>query len=424
MNAFSSSRPLSQTRRGLLATAAGFGLSLQLLGVPALAADSALNRRKVIVVICRGGMDGLSVAPPVGDSEYRGLRGALALNDAALPLDRTFALHPQLTSVHALAKAGEARIVPAVATPDRARSHFEAQDVLETGAAGVYSTSSGWLNRAVETLSAHRKVDALSIGATAPLILRGKAPTASWSPGRAVDAEARLPTLLQDLYRNDPLLGPALARGLATETMAKEATAGLQAAPAMTAKAGAAGAPSEQAAFVRAAAQQGREAAHNLGASLAGFMREPGGPTVAAISLDGFDSHANQAGLIATRLAYLDAVLDGVHQGLGPDWKDTVVVVATEFGRTARVNGTGGTDHGTASTALLLGGALKPGGIVGDWPTLKQSALYENRDVTPTLDMRGLFKGVLAEHMGVDRAALDRTVFPDSAAAKPVPGLV
>ncbi|MDB5463689.1 MAG: hypothetical protein JWP23_2078 [Phenylobacterium sp.] len=423
MNAFTLSSPLLPSgpllpsRRGLLATAAGFGLSLQLMAVPALAADGALNRRKLIVVICRGGMDGLSVAPPIGDGEYRGLRGSLALNDSALPLDGTFALHPQLAAVHAMAKAGEARIVPAVATPDRARSHFEAQDVLETGAAGVYSTTSGWLNRAVETLSAHRKVDALSVGPTAPLILRGKVQTASWSPGRSVDAEARLPMLLQDLYRNDPLLGPALARGLATETMAKDATAGLegvQPAAMMGGKVGTAGAPP----------QQGRDAARTLGASLAGFMREPGGPTVAAISLDGFDSHANQAGLLTGRLAYLDAVLDGVRSGLGPEWKDTVVVVATEFGRTARANGTGGTDHGTASTALLLGGALKRGGIVGDWPTLKVQALYENRDVTPTLDMRGLFKGVLAEHMGVDRAALENAVFPNSAAAKPVMGLV
>jgi len=417
---------MNPSRRGVLATAAGFGLTLQLLGVPALAADSALNRRKVVVVICRGGMDGLSVAPPVGDSEYRGLRGGLALDDAALPLDATFALHPQLTAVHALAKAGEARVVPAVATPDRARSHFEAQDVLETGAAGVYSTTSGWLNRAVETLSAHRKVDALSIGATAPLILRGKVQTASWSPGRGIDAQARLPGLLQDLYRNDPLLGPALARGLATEAMAKDATAGLDAVapPAAMTRASTPGVPAPQAPFARAAAQQGRDAARTLGQSLAGFMREPGGPTVAAISLDGFDSHANQAGLLTGRLAYLDAVLDGLHQGLGPEWKDTVVVVATEFGRTARANGTGGTDHGTASTALVLGGALKPGGIVGDWPTLKQQALYENRDLAPTLDMRGLFKGVLAEHMGVDRAQLDGVVFPNSAAVKPVPGLV
>jgi uncharacterized protein (DUF1501 family) len=144
---------------------------------------------------------------------------------------------------------------------------------------------------------------------------------------------------------------------------------------------------------------------------------------VAAISLDGFDSHAGQAGLIATRLAALDAVLDGLHAGLGPEWKNTVVLVATEFGRTAKANGTGGTDHGTASTALVLGGALKPGGIVGDWPTLKANALYENRDLAPTLDMRGLFKGVLAEHMGVDKAALENVVFPNSAAARPVAGL-
>ena len=416
------SRPFTPSRRGLLATAAGFGLSLQLLAVPAMAADTALNKKKIIVVICRGGMDGLSLAPPVGDGEYHSLRGQLALTDTALKLDGTFALHPQLTAVHAMAQAGEARIVPAVATPDRARSHFEAQDVLETGAAGVYSTTSGWLNRAVETLSAHRKVDAISIGPTAPLLLRGKVQTASWSPGRGVDAEARLPTLLQDLYRNDALLGPALARGLATETMAKEATAGLDGSQGgmMTGGRGGGGAK----AGAGPAAQGGREAAKTLGESLAGFMHEPGGPTVAAISLDGFDSHAGQAGLLAQRFAYLDAVLDGVHQGLGPEWKNTVVLVATEFGRTARVNGTAGTDHGTGSTALILGGALKPGGIVGDWPTLKQNALFENRDVAPTVDMRGLFKGVLAEHMAVDRAALDNTIFPSSAAVKPVLGLV
>ncbi len=409
------------SRRSLLATAAGFGLSLQLLAVPALAADSGLNKKKMIVVICRGGMDGLSVAPPIGDADYHGLRGGLALSDG-LPLDGTFALHPQLASLHALAKAGEARIIPAVATPDRARSHFEAQDVLETGAAGVYSTTSGWLNRAVETLSAHRKVDAISIGPTAPLLLRGKVQTASWSPGRGVDAEARLPSLLQDLYRNDPLLGPALARGLATETMAKDATAGLSgpAQPAMMAAGKAGGLKAGAGGGV----QQGREAAMSLGQSLAGFMREPDGPTVAAIALDGFDSHANQAGLLNGRLAYLDAVLDGVHKGLGPEWQNTVVLVATEFGRTARVNGTGGTDHGTASTALILGGALKPGGIVGDWPTLKPGALFENRDVAPTLDMRSLFKGVLAEHMALDRAALDDRIFPSSATVKPVLGLV
>ena len=407
---------IALTRRGVLSAAAGFGLTLQLAAVPAIAADGDLARRKMIVVICRGGLDGMSVAIPVGDPDYKALRGDLAMESGALPLDGAFALHPQLGAVHALAKAGEARIAPAVATPDRARSHFEAQDVLETGAPGVYATTSGWLNRAVETLSAHRKIDALSVGATAPLILRGKVQTASWSPGRTVDTAARLPMLLQDLYRNDPLLGPALARGLQTEAMAQNVGAmdvGQSTAMAQSA-AGAGPAPQ----------RQGREAARALGVSLAGFMREPGGPQVAAVSIDGFDSHANQAGLLNQRLAYLDAVLDGIHSGMGPEWKNTVVVAATEFGRTARVNGTGGTDHGTASTALVLGGALKPGGIIGDWPTLKAAALFENRDVAPTLDMRGLFKGVLADHMAVERAALDTVVFPDSAGARPVAGLV
>ena len=315
---------------------------------------------------------------------------------------------------------GQARIAPAVATPDRARSHFEAQDVLESGATAVYGASSGWLNRAVQSLSASRKVEALSVGPTAPLILRGPAAFASWSPGRTVDASARLPTLLQDLYRNDPLLGPALARGLETEAMAQEAMTGLS--------------PGSAASMTAAAPlkagygpRQGQDAARSLGQTLAGFMREAGGPQVAALSLDGFDTHANEGaaqGQLATRLGYLNAVLDGIHAGLGPDWNRTVVLVATEFGRTARVNGTGGTDHGTASTALVLGGALKPGGIVGDWPTLKSAALFENRDVAPTLDMRSLFKGVLAEHLGVEHAALEKTVFPDSARAKPLRGLV
>jgi uncharacterized protein (DUF1501 family) len=396
------------SRRGVLAAAGAFGLSLQFLATQSFAAaEGDIASRKFVFVVCRGGMDGLSVAPPVGDPDYARLRGPIALGPEALKLDGQFALHPALAALHALAQAGEARIVPAVATPDRARSHFEAQDVLESGASQVYGAASGWLNRAVESLGKFRKVSALSVGPTAPLALRGAAPYATWSPGKVVDGSARLPMLLQDLYRSDPLLGPALARGLETEAMAQTAMGAAQSTP--------------------GAQAQGKSAARQLGATLAGFMREPGGPQVAAVSLDGFDTHAGEGGAtgpLAARLAYLDALLDGLHAGLGPEWRNTVVIAATEFGRTALINGTGGTDHGTASTALLLGGALKPGGIVGDWPTLKESALYEGRDVAPTLDMRGLFKGLLHEHLGVEKAALERHVFPESAAAKPVLGLV
>jgi len=432
--------PLS--RRSLLQQAAGLGVSVSFLGGSAFAAaDGAMAKRKMVVVICRGGMDGLSVSPPVGDPDYAVLRGAVAVTpDQALKLDGTFGLHPALESVHALALKGQARIAPAIASPDRARSHFEAQDVLETGAAEVYGVGTGWLNRTLEAMGPSN-VEALSVGATAPLILRGKVQAASWSPGQGVDETARLPTLLQDLYKADPIMGRAFARGLETEAMAQQAMTGLNPAPTPVSTettmmaatpmwrnaVNAQGmTPSAMAPKAQAVAgqRQGREAARKLGSTLAGFMVQAGGPRIAAISLDGWDTHAGQVGQLNTRLSYLDAVLDGLNTGLGAAWSDTVVVVATEFGRTARVNGTGGTDHGTGSTALVLGGGLKKGGIIGDWPTLKQEALFENRDLRPTLDMRGLFKGVLAEHMGVDRAALETKVFPDSAEARPVSGLV
>ena len=424
------------SRRRALRAAMGFGLSIQFLGSNALAAAGGAGRRKLVVVICRGGMDGLSVSPPVGDPNYAALRSAIAIPPfgqpgGALKLDDTFGLHPSLAAVYALAQKGEARIAPAVATPDRARSHFEAQDVLENGATAAYGADTGWLNRALQAMGPG-PVKAISVGATAPLILRGKVEAASWSPGTGAQRDPRLPGILQDLSAGDPLLGPALASGLATEAMAVVATLDARAALAqpnpmtggdmtMSAQADAGGAA------LRPVLRQGLPAARQLGATLAGFMVQDGGPQVAAVSIDGFDTHANQGasqGQLATRLAYLDAALDGLAQGLGPAWKETAVVVVTEFGRTAHVNGTGGTDHGTASTALLLGGALKRGGVVGDWPTLAQARLFESRDTAPTLDIRGLFKGLLAEHLGVERRALDTAVFPDTAAIAPAAGVI
>jgi uncharacterized protein (DUF1501 family) len=431
------------SRRQALAGALGAGISIEFLGRKAFAADGVMDTRKLVVVICRGGMDGLSVAPPVGDRNYAALRGPIAIPGfdqpgGALKLDDTFGLHPALSSVHRLALKGEARIAPAIASPDRARSHFEAQDVLENGATAAYGADSGWLNRALQVMGPG-KVKAISVGATAPLILRGSIEAASWSPGPGAGRDTRLPGILQDLYANDPMLSRALASGLATEAMAQvanaDATAALSQADDMSGATGSAGAPAPAAPgadmaggpTLQATLRQGLPAARKLGATLAGFMIQPGGPQVAAVSIDGFDTHANQGssqGQLATRFAYLDAALDGLADGMGPAWKNTAVVVVTEFGRTARVNGTAGTDHGTASTALLLGGALKRGGIVGDWPTLAQGKLFEDRDTAPTLDMRGLFKALLVAQYGVDRHALDTVVFPDSAAVAPSTGII
>jgi uncharacterized protein (DUF1501 family) len=423
---------MSLTRRSAFASAFGLGISFQLLGARAFAGnDAALADRRLVVIICRGGLDGLSLSPPVGDPAYAHLRGPIAIPafgepGGALKLDDTFGLHPSMTAVHALAMKGQARIAPAVATPDRERSHFEAQDVLESGGTVAYGTDSGWLNRALQALGPARRPRALSIGATAPLVLRGQIETASWSPGGTAGADPRLPAILQDLYASDPLLGPALAGGLAAQSMARVATreAAAELAHSLDGTKTAQADPASPRAL-----NSGADPARRLGATLAGFMSPPAGPRVAAVEMDGFDTHANQGastGPLAVRLAALDAFLDGLRTGLAANdaWRDTVVILATEFGRTARVNGTRGTDHGTASTALVLGGALRPGGLIGDWPTLAETRLFENRDTAPTMDMRGIFKGVLRDHLGVDRVKLDTLVFPSSASVAPVGGIV
>lgn len=425
---------LSFSRRTALGAAAGLGLSVSFLGRAAHAAtDGALARKKLVIIVCRGGMDGLSVSPPVGDPDYASLRKAIAIApfgapDGALPLDDTFGLHPSLKAVHRLAIAGQARIAPAVATPDRARSHFEAQDVLESGGTLVYGTPSGWLNRTLTALAPTRKVEALSVGVEAPLILRGPVQAASWSPGGLQTRDDRLPVILADLYAHDPLLGPALAGGLQTQSMAKAASSlAMAQQQSETPTDGMATAMDASAGRPAPANLGGNpQAVRAAGVTVAKFMTADNGPRIVAISVDNFDTHANQGtarGLLATRLTYLDNLLDGLSDGLGPEWSNTVVVAATEFGRTAHVNGTNGTDHGTASTALVLGGGLKRRGIIGDWPTLQSAKLFESRDTAPTLDMRALFKGVLVEHLGVERRVLDTAIFPDSAGVAPAVGV-
>ncbi|HEY1929760.1 MAG TPA: DUF1501 domain-containing protein [Caulobacteraceae bacterium] len=416
------------TRRALVGGALGVGVTLEFAGSRAFAAvDRALARKKLVVIVCRGGLDGLSLSPPVGDPAYAALRGPIAIpgfgqGGGALKLDETFGLHPAMVQTYALAQKGQARIVPAVATPDRERSHFEAQDMLESGVTKVYGSASGWLNRVLQTMGPAGKGVGLSVGPTAPLILRGPVETASWSPGGAAEPDRRLPGILQDLYAHDPQLSAALATGLSTEVMAKTAQAQVATAAASTTEGQVmAGGPT-----VAPALRQGLPQTRKLGTTLAAFMTEDNGKQVAAVSIDNFDTHANQGssqGQLATRLAYLDAFIGGLSDGLGPAWNDTIVVSVTEFGRTARVNGTNGTDHGTASTALLMGGAIRRGGIVGDWPTLQQARLFENRDTAPTVDMRALFKGVLTDHLGLSRAALNGVVFPDSGGIEPLRGL-
>jgi uncharacterized protein (DUF1501 family) len=390
------------SRRTVLSSALAAGVGATFLGVAQGAAAADFAGRKLVVIIQRGACDGLSLAPPIGDPDYHALRGDIAIaNDKALAIDSQFGLHPKLVKVHDLVLAGQARIAPAVAIPQRIRSHFEAQDLLETGGAQLYASTTGWLNRTLQAAQPGRTITALSIGAQEPLILRGPVQAQSWSPGGRLNEQTnRVAVALMDLYAGDALLGPALATGLQTEAEADVINGGKPLNGA------------DVQAFANTAAR---------------FLIAPGGPSIAVLSLDGFDTHANQGaenGQLANRLSLVDNVIAGLQSGLGDRWKDTVVVMATEFGRTARINGTRGTDHGTASCLVLAGGALKPGGIVGDWPTLQPSRLFENRDLAPTLDVRAVFKGVLIDHLGIDKRRLETLVFPNSDEAQPVTGLV
>jgi uncharacterized protein (DUF1501 family) len=333
---------------------------------------------------------------------------------AALPLDSFFALNPAMPNLHRLYKSGAATIVHATATPYRERSHFDGQDVLESGLGSPGAADSGWLNRALAALQPAGRVtgggkDAFAIGPIAPLVVRGPAPVLSWTPRRLPPASDDTLARVLDLYRHtDPTLARALEERLGLATIARAGGMDGQ-------QPRAAGAGQVRAYFAESAGMAAK------------FLARPDGPRIGALAFDGWDTHAEE-GVVNGRLANLLAALDGaiaaIESEMKETWRDTVVAVITEFGRTARINGTDGTDHGTATVALLAGGALKGGRVVADWPGLKPANLHEGRDLKPTTDLRGVLKGVLKDHLRLEEAVLASKVFPESGRVKPVAGLL
>jgi len=373
---------------------------------------------RFLVVVLRGALDGLAAVAPVGDPEWQRLRGDKALMpsgaSAALPLDSFFALNPAMPNLHRLYKSGAATIVHATATPYRERSHFDGQDVLESGLGSPGAADSGWLNRALASLQPAGRVtgggkDAFAIGPIAPLVVRGPAPVLSWTPRRLPPASDDTLTRVLDLYRHtDPMLARALEERLGLATIARAGGMDGQ-------QPRAAGAGQVRAYFAESAGMAAK------------FLARPDGLRIGALAFDGWDTHADE-GVMSGRLANLLAALDGaiaaIESEMKETWRDTVVAVITEFGRTAHINGTDGTDHGTATVALLAGGALKGGRVVADWPGLKPANLHEGRDLKPTTDLRGVLKGVLKDHLRLDEAVLASKVFPESGRVKPVAGLL
>jgi uncharacterized protein (DUF1501 family) len=374
---------------------------------------------RFLAVILRGALDGLATVAPVGDPDWAGLRGEEALTlggkTPALKLDDFFALNPAMPNLHRMFQAGEAIVVHACATPYRERSHFDGQDLLESGLPKAGPSDTGWLNRALSGLQAGGRIDPkggriFAVGPVTPLVARGPAPVLSWSPQRIMPASDDTVARLLDLYRqSDTKLASVLEDNSKLTAIEQSGDMG------MAHKPGGPGPAQVRAYFSDAAGNAAK------------FLAQPDGPRVGALALDGWDTHFNEGiaqGRLSQLLGSLDNALAAIKTNMGPAWRETVVALATEFGRTAHINGTDGTDHGTATVALLVGGALKGGRVIADWPGLKPAALYQNRDLAPTTDLRAVLKGVLKDHLRADDRTLAQNVFPGSDSVKPMAGLV
>jgi uncharacterized protein (DUF1501 family) len=377
------------TRRRFLALAAS---SVGALFVPRITFAAAETDRRFVFIIQRGAADGLHIVTPYAEPEYAKLRGPFASEiGEATKLDASFALHPALVETAKMYGAGEALFVHAVATAYRDRSHFDGQNVLETGGRAPYELKDGWVNR-LTALLPKQKAAPIALAPTVPMALRGPAETTSYAPSALPEPNDDLLARVGLLYQRDPLLHPLWSAAMETRNMATKD-------------------------------ERGQDPAA-LGKLAATFLARANGPRIAMIETSGWDTHTHQVARLARLLGGFDAMLAAMRSGMGKAWADTTVLAATEFGRTAAENGSGGTDHGTASVVMLIGGAVKGGRIIADWPGLSQSALYENRDLKPTMALDALIAGVAGESFSLDPQLVMRAVFKDGSGAKPVTGLI
>lgn len=395
--------------------------------VPRLSFANALSVDKTearfVFIILRGALDGLAAVAPYGDGNYQRVRSALALPlpgaaNGALKLDGMFALHPALSNLYARYQAKELLVLHAIASPYRERSHFDGQDLLENGTTAPHGSLDGWLNRALLSAPSAKQRGteqlAVAFAQNVPLVLRGAQKVGSWAPSRLPETDDDTLQRIAALYADNPYFLSRLQTAISTDAIASEGDM--------------------EGGMVLQAQGKGQNKPGARNDSLAAVVNAAGkmlkqkeGPRIAVMEATGWDTHANQGaeqGQLATRLGNLDNALDTLRLEMGDAWKNTVVMVATEFGRTVAINGTRGTDHGTATCAFLVGGAVNGGKVIADWPGLASNHLYQGRDLQPTLDLRSAFKGVLAAHMGMSESVLETKVFVASQTAKPMLDLV
>jgi uncharacterized protein (DUF1501 family) len=367
--------------------------------LPSISFAQVNQRARFVFVLLRGGFDGLAAVIPYGDPGYGALRGTFAFNQSDLaPLDDTFGLAPGLSPLRALWDENELAVMHAMAIPHRTRSHFDGQAILETGLDRPVGSSDGWLNRLLQVMSGQRS--GIAIAAGMPLSLTGPFEVESWSPTRLGAVDDAFLERLAVLYRADPMLHGRFEAALQQQDLVGEEP------------------------MARGNARRGGTTP--LMQAAARILRQEQGPNIAAMEFSGWDTHANQGmagGALDRLLGQLAEGIVAFRSEMGTAWQTTTVVVMTEFGRTARPNGTRGTDHGTAGAGFVLGPRLARAQIVSDWPGLGQNALYEGRDLKPTLDTRSVLKAALAGTFDLTIAQLDR-VFPNSSAVRASAGLM
>jgi uncharacterized protein (DUF1501 family) len=374
---------------------AGSLLAASLFFAPRVLFAQAATERRFVFIIQRGGADGLHTVIPYAEPAYASLRGALAVDPAgALKLDATFALHPALAQLHRLYAAGQASFFHAVASPYRDRSHFDGQNVLETGGSAPYTLKDGWLNRLVGMLPRRGK-EAIAFSPAVPMALRGVHEVASYAPSTLPQPNEDLMLRVDQLYAGDAQLHALWSAALDARGMAGGMGGGAN-----------------------------RRDASALGRMAAGFLARTDGPRLAMIETAGWDTHSAQNERLPNQLRALDLLIDGLREGLGAAWHHTLIVVATEFGRTVAANGTRGTDHGTGAVAMLVGGAVQGGRVIADWPGLAPANLFEGRDLQPTLALDALIASACAEAFQLEPERTARVLFPDSARGKPLPRLL
>lgn len=380
--------------RRLFLAAGSASAALTLLATPRLALANAAAGKRFVFIMQRGAADGLATIAPTGDPGFAAARGAFAEDSAGgTKLDSFFTLHPALAETAKLYALREAMFVHAIASPYRERSHFDGQNVLETGGSAAYRLRDGWMNRLLGLLSKNQ-ANAVALSPAVPTILRGSHQVSSYAASKLPNASDDLLMRVGELYRSDRQLHPLWESAMQTRAEVGE-TSG----------------------------RPGRNGAE-LGELAAKLLQGETGARIALIESNGWDTHAGQRGALARQLRNLDALVAALKQGLGPTWSDTLVIVATEFGRTVRPNGTGGTDHGTASAAMLLGGVVAGGKVVADWPGLGAPQLHDGRDLKPTASLDALIAAAVSNHYGLDPALGMRTLFPESRAAVPDQNLI